>query len=368
MTTSTSASATLESFPPADAWLGYLADDERVTPDNAAVLARADAILSEPPGDLARLFVGCNLLALLLYRVRRLTEATAVCRGEIALALRRRGTSEWPLAASLALQPQINLLRAEGFAGDFRRALHGLRELEELATGRPVRLPDLEIDDPMVAAMIRYGPEPLELARSACVIDTCKILWRRGLGQELIEASARLRRRWPGLVAAGGPAFAAEAPWLVSPLELAPPALDQRSPALRRLAFIRLLHVAAAAVQAGKWQAARRASAELLANREVAGGAFASPLTPLRWLASLGDTLLRLDLHEDAAGPLRQALNGARAYGETTLAGALAARLAVADPAWSGRPAERAAPTLADEFAKKLTKTVELAFSRLDKE
>ncbi len=80
-----------------------------------------------------------------------------------------------------------------------------------------------------------------------------------------------------------------------------------------RLAFLQLMHHTAHLAGLGRQEEAVRQATRLLARRDIMDGRFASPLTPLRWRASLADSLLRAgrpDLAEPVLGDVHRESGG----------------------------------------------------------
>lgn len=211
---------------PAPNWLGFLSDEERVPQNESAAVDRALGLLSRPADDDPEpLFVAANLIALVHFRLGRPEHARALCRAETAYARSRVHDGRGPhtaKVAALALQPQVNLVRIEGYAGGLDRALAGLAALERIADGQRVQTQDIDwwpedlADDPALARRIRA------LARNIRVSDTCRILHRRARPDLLAPAAARFAERWPTLVA-HGIQHAAETPGCSAPRPPGPP-------------------------------------------------------------------------------------------------------------------------------------------------
>ncbi|WP_147450803.1 hypothetical protein [Streptomyces hoynatensis] len=291
-----------------EAPLGFLSDVQRPPAMGAAALREAAALLAgSRPQDLFR---ACNLLALVHFRTGSAHRARRLCLDQIACALAHRGRPRWPRLAALALQPQINLIRLKGYAPDrVDEALRDLAALEPLTFGRGVRLPDLSFGEDTARQLTESAGLDLDLVRNVLVHDTCGILWRHRLDDRLLAEAARLAALWPESPAHTRVQHAAEAPWLVDALarpEVPATALDGARNAAGRLAYVRLLHVADHAAQAGQRDRATRLVETLSANRAALAGPFASPLTPLRWLGSLARTAERLQRPDLAHGLLRE--------------------------------------------------------------
>ncbi|MFI6603931.1 hypothetical protein ACIBHX_47515 [Nonomuraea sp. NPDC050536] len=346
----------------ANSWLGFLADDEWVVPRGDSELSRVEALLNSGPDDIPKLFVGANLLALLLFRQRNVADARRVCQKEISFALRRSGADTF-----YALQPQINLIRLEGFVGSVSDALSQLAELEQLSVGRPARFSHLDVDEDMIDSMREAGHLVEVLARSVRVVDTCKILWRRGAHGELVSEAERLTRIWPELARGAGPQHAAETPWLVHPLtqpRLFVENLSTQPLPLRQLNFIRLLHTASALTASGDLSAGGSLAEQLFVCRSMVNGRYLSTMTPLRCLASLSDTLLRAGRLELALTALQQSIDAARDLGDHQLLQDLSLRRA----AVINTPAADA-PVLESHISEQdLARVTALAMSRFEEE
>ncbi|MER8184727.1 hypothetical protein [Kitasatospora sp. NPDC094015] len=338
-------------------WLGHLSDEERVPQDEAAAVDRAGALLARAAGEEPEpLFVAANLIALVQFRLGRLDHARALCRAETAYARRRPPGGPSAQLAALALQPQVNLVRIEGYAGDLDRALAGLAALERIADGLAARTADLDwrpddlAGDPALARRIRA------LARNIRVSDTCKILHRRGRPDLLGPEAARFTARWPAL-ASHGIQHAAETPWLLGdgpaghPVDgpagrSGPAALTDPDPMTRRLAVVRTLHLAAHAADHGEHRRAADLAGPLVEAIGSLPGPWASPLTVPRWWAVLGAALQHADQERQGRILLRAAL--AEARGDAPLVRGVLLRLG--EPA----PPRPPAPPGLDEVTRRL--------------
>jgi hypothetical protein len=307
--------------------LGFLSDEERVPERGAAALARVRAVLRTRGENVTGLFEAANLLALVMFHARRVQDAVEVSRRSIERGQRLAAEPGRESLLFHTLQPQINLLRIEGFAGDPDVALAGLSGLDDLASGRRARVGDLKFDEDAIAAADAAGLPLRRLAAAVRTVDTCKILWRRGRTDELLEfAATDGTGRVP---ASAGPTHGREAPWLVRPLEV-----PTRTPPTTPLGFIRLLHIADAAVAAGEWALAGRTVSELAEARTVLTRfRFLSPLTPARCLASLAESALRLGAEEVALEVGAEAAAIADHEGDRLLGHQLAALLDGGEPA-----------------------------------
>ncbi|MEV4612763.1 hypothetical protein AB0K43_09185 [Kitasatospora sp. NPDC049258] len=325
---------------PAPNWLGHLSDEERVLQDEAAAVERARGLLARPTDeDPEPLFVAANLIALVHFRLGELEQARALCRAETAHGRRRASGGSPAKLAALALQPQVNLVRIEGYAGDLDRALAALAALERIADGLPARTADLDwwpqdlAADPALARRIRA------LARNVRVSDTCKILYRRARADLLAPAAARFTARWPAL-AAQGIQHAAETPWLLGTEEAEPPgpaALTDPDPMARRLAVVRTLHLTAHAAERGERQRVVDLAGPLVEAVGSLPGPWASPLTVPRWWAVLGAALQRADRERQGRILLRAAL--AEARGDAPLVRGVLLRLGEPAPPRPSAPA-----------------------------
>ncbi|MFJ1707215.1 hypothetical protein [Kitasatospora sp. NPDC088346] len=334
---------------PAPNWLGFLSDEERVPQDEAAAVDRALGLLSRPADDDPEpLFVAANLIALVHFRLGRPEHARSLCRAETAYARGRvhdgRGPHTAKIAA-LALQPQVNLVRIEGYAGGLDRALAGLAALERIADGLRVQTQDIDwwpedlADDPSLARRIRA------LARNIRVSDTCRILHRRARPDLLAAEAARFTARWPAL-AAQGIQHAAETPWLLGAGTAGPPgpaALTDPDPMARRLAVVRTLHLAAHAAEHGRSERAAELAEALVDAVGGLPGPWASPLTVPRWWAVLGATLQRAGRERQGRILLRAAL--AESRGDAPLVRGILLRLGEPAPPRAGEPARLAEVT-----------------------
>ncbi|HWH01944.1 MAG TPA: hypothetical protein VNV66_22110 [Pilimelia sp.] len=267
---------------PNPAWLGFLSPEDVVVwrePHTlAACLARGFG------GDDLAAYTAANRLALEAFRCGDAALAADVCDREIRYAADALARGGNPRLALLGLQPVINLIRLHGYAADLELARRGLGDLERIADGHPTRILGLTLSADRLDQLGADVAAVRALARNNCLMETAKILWRRGRRDELLAACRRLRRKWPASLTTG-PFHAAEAEWLCD--ATAPAASDLPEPPLLRR--IRLLHRVAR--QAGTGEAAEIA-ARLFARRAAA--CRAKPATAVaRDLASLGDALLR---------------------------------------------------------------------------
>ncbi len=336
-------------------WLGFLSDEMRSCDTDHMSLRRVTALLARPASDVRSTFIAGNLTALLLFRARRLDDARALCQALIRYALAEHGGSRWPELAAYALQPEINLLRIEGYCGDIGAALGGLAQLGCLAQGMPAQFTALVLDESATAAVIAAGFDLGGLARNILVVETSKILWRRGQHELLRERCADFLRRWPRLAATGGPAHASEAPWLLGGRQgdahggtaaggLAKSMTrDASAPAWqRRAAQVRLLHTAAHAARDGRAGYATDIALALYGRRSAQPGPWASALTPVRWDASLTDTMIRVGLRDEARTLTRELLGHLGQFHDPVLYDGLAERarlLGLCLPGTPGPPA-----------------------------
>ncbi|WP_405582845.1 hypothetical protein [Streptomyces sp. NBC_01190] len=325
-------------------WLGFLSDEERVPHGGEALVDRVRALLADPRPGPEDLFSAANLVALTLFRLGRLDEARAVCHSEIDYAGDRPDSALRPRLAALGLQPRINLLRIEGYAGDLDRALTGLAALEDVAAGRAVRSGGIDwspgdLDaDPALHRRLRT------IARNVRVGDTCKILLRRGRHELLLSEASRFRALWPALTAAGLHQ-AAEAPWTVAPGRRSvpgPAGPRARTVQESRLAFVRELHTAAHEADTGRTAEAAESASRLAAGLPLlTGGRWASATTVPRWRAVLGAVFVRAGDERSGRALLLDALDAGRRAGDTALAGGAARWLDAAGvtiPAGPERP------------------------------
>ncbi|HET8659762.1 MAG TPA: hypothetical protein VFM55_12275 [Micromonosporaceae bacterium] len=337
-------------------WLGFLADEQRVAYRGPAALHHVAALLDRPAGTVEDTFVAANLLALSVFRAGEVEQARHLCRAEIAYALRRRHRADWPLYAMYALQPQVNLFRLQGYGAQADEALAGLAGLAPLTEGHGAELPDLSLDTGTVGAMDAAGLPVRALARNVHISDTCKILYRHGLAERLCQEAAELCARYPR-AGTEGPHHAAEAPWLVAALDQAPvppDAVGRGRVRVRWLAYIRLVHVAAHRAAQGDHHDAVRLASWLVGRWDALTGRFTSAVTPLRWLATLGDTLQRCGRDDLAEPVLRRVLVNAAAAGDPALTAGLRARLGL-PPAPPAGPAPPELPELVSRMLDRLS-------------
>jgi hypothetical protein len=271
----------------ASTWLGFLAPEDVVR-----WLAPTDLISQFATGfsaesDDEAAFPMVNRLALEAFRARNMTLASRICQMEIEYAMARHRADKSNRIMLFGLQPVINLVRLNGYTGSLSDALAGLAELERVASGFPARIHGLDItaallDDSLVAPRLRA------LARITCLVETAKILWRRGHVERMATASRRLTLKWPRSLDTG-PYHAAEAGWLQDADDCARTTGLPRGPTLRRICSLHLLAQAShrpanAIVDLGR---------ELFITRAVACRDKPS-VAAARDLASLGDSLIRI--------------------------------------------------------------------------
>lgn len=291
-------------------WPGFLADEAR-PPATAVMLAWVDGLLARVPGD-EDLFTAANLLALAVFRAGDVGLARRISHEEIGYAARRR--ADGPVYLMYALQPQINLLRIDGHGAEPESALEGLDRLGRLASGLPVELPELGISAEQIVRLDEAKLPVRRVARTTHVVDTCKILFRHRAWTRLAETGAALLARYPE-IRETGPHHAVEAQWLGAPTAQSPPderALDDKSRSAGYLAFLKLIHHTAHLADLGRKDDAADQARRLLARRDVLDGRFASPLTPVRWRASLADSLVRVG-RPDLARPVLEDIREASA-------------------------------------------------------
>jgi hypothetical protein len=307
---------------------GFLSDEERLAERGPAAVTRVRRALAR--GGTAQLFRAAHLLSLALYHARRLEAAAEVSRSAVDCG--RRIAARPGQAAQMfhVLRPQIDLLCIEGRVGDPDLALAGLSGLDDLAAGRPAQVGAVTFDELAVSAALEAGYPLPAVAGTARMVDTCKILLRHGRHAELLAFAERypLGGGLVGELCGGGlarecqaeehvtasvliphdlstlatcapvlpPGHAAEAPWLVCPLDLPTP--DPRDlPDLprdqARLGFAQAVHTAAAADP----PAAGRLVRGLTQVRDLLNaGPWLSELTPVRCMLSLAETAARLGL------------------------------------------------------------------------
>jgi hypothetical protein len=265
---------------------GFLSDEERFAERGAAAAARVRRVMALD--GTANLFSAANLLAQAHLQACRVDDAAEVSRHAIECAQRLAARPGRTSLLFHILRPQVTLLRIEGFAGDPDRALAGLAGLDDLAAGRAALVGDLKFDDDAIEAVRQAGYPLPALAGTVRMVDTCKILLRNGRDDELLAFAARYSS---GL---GG--HAAEAPWLVRPLDLPPPDpydLPGLPLDLARLGFAQAVHVAAAADP----RAAGRIIRGLTQVRDLLNnGPWLSDLTPTRCVVSLAECASRVGL------------------------------------------------------------------------
>ncbi|GHJ50627.1 hypothetical protein Cs7R123_79690 [Catellatospora sp. TT07R-123] len=273
-------------------WLGYLSDESRVTATVPRLCDKVERRLSEITCT-AQVFEAANLFALMLFRAGMTDDARTVCHAELAFALRRRGRSDWPETVAFAVQPQINLLRLDGYAGDHHRGLRGLQELAEISRTRGGALPDADISSPDWAVVPDWNLLRNTI-RDVVIADTCKVTHRRSTAAALLEAAAVLRAHWP-LSSHSGAQHAYEAPYLVDAVRAerdgvaAVGGIGRRSGLTRA---IQLCHLASQLAQAGE-RGPAEAHAQTAQRFVAQAGSLTlqSRLTRLRIRCAIADTL-----------------------------------------------------------------------------
>jgi len=274
-------------LPVGAAWLGLLAPEDVVVWENPkTLLAELERKLAGD--DASQAFVAANRLALELYRAGELEAAEKVCRQEIALARSHDALNEDIPVLLLGLQAAINLIRIHGYAGDFALALEGLEQLERLADGRPAELFDLSISSTVVQGT-SYGARQLRsFARNNCVVETSKILYRRGVVDLSVSECGRLYSKWPSVVRSG-PFHACEVLCIYAASTTHAP--DRAEAAAPSLVSIARLHQLVNGALAEGYLAYRAAGLQLFEQRADSG--LGVGLGQARYLAVLGDVLHR---------------------------------------------------------------------------
>lgn len=326
------------------AQLEFLGDETRVVESPSRLLERIAKRLSGPgPADEV-VFGSANLMALALVRLRRRDDAEALCRAEVAAAVAASRADRAYLLH--ALEAQVNLFRILGMHGDAAAAVRGLALLEDVADCRAVAFP--EFDWPaMPTAVTPEAIRPRLYARNVLVTDTCKILLKAGLHDELVAAASHYLARWPVSIREGLHASAEVAPMLGvhDDAKLCVPMSEAPSVEQTRLALISDLHAA----RSGEPISAGDADG-LAARIRATAGPFLSPGTPLRWELHLLVTTTRDRAAGAVAAQARNLYLRARALGDDALAGQTARHFAGLDGVEppSGEPSRSAADALAD--------------------
>lgn len=265
----------VETVQPISTWLGFLSPEDIVVyqppPELSRRLAAGFADEDDEP-----VFVASNRLALEAFRCQAPETAAMVCRAEIGFAAARLAVAPRPRLALLGLQPIVNLMRLNGYVADLEFARTGLAQLEAIADGAALEVLGLNVSP---------TPEAREFCKANCLIETAKILLRRGLHDELRDQSARLMRKWPR-AARSGPFHCAE---------VAPPASGRQDPVLQRI--LRLHELA---------RTGQRGLADALFTQR-------HDLAP-RQLASLADSLYQLGDSRRGHACFMAAHQGAAAY------------------------------------------------------
>lgn len=248
-------SGQVEAGQPVSTWLGFLSPEDVVVyhpPEELkAKLVKGFAAEADEP-----VFTAANRLALEAFRCGAPETATMVCHAEIRYAAARLADSPKPELALFGLQPVVNLVRLNGYVADLEFARAGLATLEAIAEGAVNEALGLTFESTAQARAF---------CRANCLIETAKILWRRGLYDELREQCARLMRKWPQ-AAEHGPFHSAEA---------APPEHGTKARVLQRILRLREL----------SRSGAEEVAEELFATRDKASA---------RERASLADSLYRM--------------------------------------------------------------------------
>ncbi len=327
-----------------------------------AFLSPEDTVICREPAELMRrltdgftmdteegAFVAANRLALEAFRSREREVATQVCELEIGYACGRLAVGGDERMAMLGLQPVINLIRLNGYAGDLDLARDGLAGLEAIADGEALRLCGLELIEPP-------GPRLRALARNNCLVETAKIFWRRGLLDELASSCARLVAKWPQS-AAKGPFHSAEAAWLAGAPQPLPADLPEAS-ALRRIGA---LHQLGQALQAAVPAADPAALADELFQQRSAA-LVKPPAAAARDLVCLAEALAELGL-ADAVTCFAQA-HATAAQVDPALANSIRASWAALTGAAGALPAELSAARLRAEDLRRARDLAAARFNR----
>jgi hypothetical protein len=327
-----------------------------------AFLSPEDTVICREPAELMRrltdgftmdteedAFVAANRLALEAFRSRERDLAAQVCELEIGYACSRLASGGDERMAMFGLQPVINLIRLNGYAGDLDLARSGLAGLEAIADGESLRLCGLELTEPP-------GPRLRALARNNCLVETAKIFWRRGLPDELVSSCARLVAKWPQSTAKG-PFHAAEAAWLVGS-----PATLPQAGALRRICALHQLgHALQAPAAAAPGIDQLALADELFAQRSAA--LTKPPAAAARDLVCLGEALAELDRPADAVTCFAQG-HAAAAQVDPALANSILASWAGLDAAAGKLPAELNAARLMTDDLRRARDLAVARFSR----
>lgn len=273
---------------------GFLAPEDpvpwRAPEDLMRRMAGGFAAVDDKPA-----FVAANRLALEAFRGGERDLSAGICQLEIDYAAAKLRDGGDMQTALLGLQPVINLIRLNGYAGDLDLAQEGLAGLEAIADGRPACIAGF----PLTGGQ----PAPVQaLARNNCLVETPKILWRRHREEEMLVSSHRLLAKWPRS-AVSGPLHAAEAPWLTGVRDPGQIPGLPAPPALRRICA---LHVLEQVVTPD----AGTLAGELFAGRDQALAK--PPAAAARDLACLGHALACLGRDTDAVTCLAQAHAAAR--------------------------------------------------------
>ncbi|MFJ4680347.1 hypothetical protein [Kitasatospora sp. NPDC088783] len=283
------------------AWPGLLA------PEDTVIWKRPDDLAASLTTELAdgateRAFVVSNRLALELFRVGLRTEAEDVCRRQIAFARGLLQHSPTPGLLVLGLQGAVNLIRMHGYTSDPAFALDALSQLERVADGKPAEIMGVPVPTRLSTGTGLAMSRVRGFARSNRILETAKILFRRGEQDLASSECRRLCRKWP-TAAATGPFHAHEVLCLLGVPWPEPNDFATAAPVLQRIALLR--------GAAGERSTARaRATAASLFESRVAPepghGAAA------RFLAALGDLLYTCRLPEAGAVSFREAHRMAR--------------------------------------------------------
>lgn len=325
--------------PEGTTWLGLLSPEDVVpwkSPRDLYDMVEECA----DTGNVERLFVAGNRLALSLYRTGEITAATRLCHHQIHVVAHQPIGERTAEHIALALQPVVNLIRMQGYAQDLVEALYQLRLLEGLADGNPVELFGLSVDPKTYPGSAGELRALRAFAKNNCLVETSKILFRRGTRQAWLEACIRLGLKWPATLHTG-PFHAFEA-WSVGGVHWAGEAVVASV-----LTSIDALHRTA-----GAEPSAVRATAAswIFESRSHAG--FTTDLGQARFLAVLGVALA--DCGEPASGEicLGEAYQLACRV-DPGLANAIAARWRLAVPDSSRLPDAVAVPVPArDELIR----------------
>lgn len=298
--------------------LDYLSDGERVTGTYASHSIRVRRVLSETELNISKVFGAANLHALRLFRLGEVQRATDLCKAEIACSQRN---FDRPTISILGLDPQVNLIRIEGFVGDAKKAVTNFQLLKQLLDGKSVCLPNLAWQAETLESCPRDTQiRVLGFVRNAIVVDTCKILLRRNLWDDLREQAEGFKILWPRAIA-NGLHHPVEVPYIVDPaIQDVPPLEFDNGHLGARRSFIQILHLAGFYADEGDTAQAITLIKKIEMAWEYVSQNDLSPSTLGRWQVNLAQTYRRIGQYDKAQEMLIESWSIAKEIADEELA------------------------------------------------